>query len=161
MWHRLRRRINRRKKAVTPVLATLLVIAVGVSLSVMLFIWSQGFLSQNSESISSQQGAQNQVAQSSIVLEAVTFSDTIATVYFRNGGAVAITPALLAAQGISSNYGFTGTATNSTNLTSGSLANGVGGSNAMTLSGLASGDVVAFKITSTAGTFAQGTYTVP
>ncbi len=161
MWHRLRRRINRRKKAVAPVLATLLVIAVGVSLSVILFIWSQGFLSQNSESISSQQGAQNQVAQSSIVLEAVTFSGTTTTVYFRNGGAVSITPALLIAQGISSNYGFTGTATNSTNLTSGSLANGVGGSNAMTLSGLASGDVVMFKITTTAGTFAQGTYTVP
>ncbi|MFQ6134804.1 MAG: hypothetical protein ACE5KU_03185, partial [Nitrososphaerales archaeon] len=72
-----------------------------------------------------------------------------------------ITPALLTAQGISSNTGFIGPATNSTNLTSGSLAKGSGSSNTLTLTGLSSGDVVTFKITTTAGTFAQATYTVP
>jgi FlaG/FlaF family flagellin (archaellin) len=151
----------RRKKAVAPVLATLLMIAVAVAMSVIIFMWSQGFLSQTSESTGSQQGAQNQAAQSSVAIETITFSGTTATVYFRNVGSVSITPALLTAQGISSNSGFTGTATNSTNLTSGSIAKGAGSSNAMTLSGLAAGDVVSFKITTTAGTFAQGTFTVP
>jgi FlaG/FlaF family flagellin (archaellin) len=151
----------RRKKAVAPVLATLLMIAVAVAMSVIIFMWSQGFLAQTSESTGAQQGAQNQAAQSSVAIETITFSGTTATVYFRNVGSVSITPALLTAQGISSNTGFTGVATNSTNLSSGSLGKGSGGSNAMTLSGLAAGDVVTFKITSTAGTFAQGTYTVP
>ncbi len=151
----------RRKKAVAPVLATLLMIAVAVAMSVIIFMWSQGFLAQTSTSTGAQQGAQNQAAQSSIAIETITFSGTNATVYFRNVGAVSITPALLTAQGISSNTGFTGTATNSTNLTSGSIARGAGSSNVMTLSGLAPGDVVTFKITTTAGTFAQGTYTVP
>ncbi|MFQ6135048.1 MAG: archaellin/type IV pilin N-terminal domain-containing protein, partial [Nitrososphaerales archaeon] len=120
-------RYNRRKnQAVAPVLATLLMIAVAVSMSVIIFMWSQGFLSQTSESTGAQQGAQNVAAQSSIAIETVTFSGTTATVYFRNVGAVSITPSLLTAQGLSSNTGFTGTATNSTNLTSGSLAKGSG-----------------------------------
>ncbi len=156
-----RRSIKRKNAAVAPVLATLLMIAVAVAMSVIIFMWSQGFLAQTSTSTGAQQSAQNQAAQSSIAIETITFSGTTATVYFRNVGAVSITPALLTAQGISSNTGFTGTSTNSTNLTSGSIARGAGSSNIMTLSGLAPGDVVTFKITTTAGTFAQGTYTVP
>ncbi len=111
--------------------------------------------------IASLGGSQNQADQSAIAIETVTFSGTTATVYFRNVGSVSITPALLTAQGMSSNSGFTGTATNSTSLTSGSLGKGLGSSNALTLSGLTSGDIVTFKITTTAGTFAQSTYTVP
>ncbi len=156
-----RRSIKRKNAAVAPVLATLLMIAVAVSMSVIIFMWSQGFLAQTSESTGAQQGSQNQAAQSSISLETVTYSGTTATVYFRNVGAVSVTPALLTAQGISSNAGFTGTIANSTNLTSDSIAKGVGGTNAMTLSGLTAGDIVTYKITTTAGTFAQATYTVP
>ncbi len=157
------RHYRRKNQAVAPVLATLLMIAVAVSMSVIIFMWSQGFLSQTSESTGAQQGSQNQAAQSSIAVETVTFSGTTATVYFRNVGAVSITPALLTAQGLSSNTGFTGTATNSSALVSGTgtLAKGIGGNEALTLSGLTSGDVLTFKITTTVGTFAQGTYTVP
>mgnify|MGYP000595485383 CR=1 FL=1 len=63
------------KKAVSPVLATLLMIAVAVSMSVILFMWSQGFLATTSEAASSQQQAQNVAAQSSITIESVQFTD--------------------------------------------------------------------------------------
>ena len=153
---------RRNRKAVAPVLATLLMIAVAVAMSVIIFMWSQGFLSQTSQSTGSQQGAQNQAAQSSIAIEQVTFSGPTATVYFRNVGAVAITPAFLTASGINSNNGFKTSATNSSAITAGgsTLNKGAGGSYAMTLTNLTPGDVVTFKITTTAGTFAQGSYTV-
>ena len=153
----------RQKKAVAPVLATLLMIAVAVAMSVIIFMWSQGFLSQTSSSTGSQQGAQNQAAQSSIAIEVASFNGENATIYFRNVGAVSITPALLVAQGITSNTGFSGSATNSSDLTVNSIpiAKGSCGLSTFTLSGLTSGDVVTIKITTTAGTFAQQTYTVP
>ena len=47
------------KKAVSPVLATLLMVAIAVSMSVIMFTWSQGFLSTTSEASSSQQQSQN------------------------------------------------------------------------------------------------------
>ena len=63
------------KRAVSPVLATLLMIAVAVSMSVILFMWSQNFLASTSEAASSQQQAQNVAAQSSIAIEAVQFTE--------------------------------------------------------------------------------------
>ncbi|MHC1586632.1 MAG: archaellin/type IV pilin N-terminal domain-containing protein [Candidatus Hecatellaceae archaeon] len=65
-------------KAVSPVLATLLMIAVAVSMSVILFVWSQGFLATTSEAASQQQQAQNIVTQSQIAIEAVQFADAMA-----------------------------------------------------------------------------------
>ena len=62
-------------KAVSPVLATLLMIAVAVSMSVILFMWSQNFLASTSQAASSQQQSQNVAAQSSIAIEAVQFTD--------------------------------------------------------------------------------------
>jgi len=67
--------LNRR--AVSPVLATLLMIAVAVSMSVILFMWSQNFLASTSEAASSQQQAQNVAAQSSIAIESVQFTNDI------------------------------------------------------------------------------------
>jgi flagellin-like protein len=79
------------KKAVSPVLATLLMIAVAVSMSVIIFMWSQGFLATTSEAASSQQSAQNIAAQSSISIEAV-YMDTSHTdrldIIARNVGTV-------------------------------------------------------------------------
>jgi len=103
---------SRRSRAVAPVLATLLMIAVAVAMSVIIFMWSQGFLSQTSESVGSQQGAQNQAAQSSIAIESTTFTigsskDNI-TIIVRNVGTVAVTLGSLSITGISSNAGFTG-----------------------------------------------------
>ena len=98
------RKGSNKRKAVAPVLATLLMIAVAVAMSVIIFMWSQGFLSQTSSSTGSQQGAQNQAAQSSIAIESATFqlnttntgtnvtaATSGSTVIIRNVGAVAIT----------------------------------------------------------------------
>jgi flagellin-like protein len=68
-------KVFKSKKAVSPVLATLLMVAVAVSMSVIIFMWSQGFLSTTSEAASSQQQAQNVAAQSSIAIESVQFTD--------------------------------------------------------------------------------------
>jgi len=66
---------GKRSKAVSPVLATLLMIAVAVSMSVILFMWSQNFLASTSQAASTQQQAQNVAAQSSIAIESVQFLD--------------------------------------------------------------------------------------
>jgi len=63
---------QRGKKAVSPVLATLMMVAVAVALSVIIFTWSQGFLSQTGEAASGQQAAQNIAAQSGILIQAVS-----------------------------------------------------------------------------------------
>jgi flagellin-like protein len=63
---------QRGKKAVSPVLATLMMVAVAVALSVIIFTWSQGFLSQTSEAAAGQQASQNIAAQSGILIEAVS-----------------------------------------------------------------------------------------
>jgi len=96
-------------------------IAVAVAMSVIIFMWSQGFLSQTSSSTGGQQGAQNQAAQSSISIELATFKtgaiNTNAvntpqiTVVVRNVGAVGITPGSVTVTGPSSNAGFVGALT--------------------------------------------------
>ncbi len=100
------------KKAVAPVLATLLMIAVAVAMSVIIFMWSQGFLSQTSESTGSQQGSQNQAAQSSVAIESALFvtSDTVPSFIMsvRNVGAVAVSLGQVTISGVSSNAKFTG-----------------------------------------------------
>src|SRR3990172_7678831 len=106
---KMSRKGSSKRKAVAPVLATLLMIAVAVAMSVIIFMWSQGFLSQTSQSTGSQQGAQNQAAQSSITIEVATFQPTNSTsvskasVIVRNVGAVAINIGSLTVTGISSN----------------------------------------------------------
>lgn len=157
---------KRSRKAVAPVLATLLMIAVAVAMSVIIFMWSQNFLSQTSESTGSQQGSQNQAAQSSISIENTLFNTLgngtkEATVYIRNVGAVSVNPAMGVASGISSNAGFKSQVTNATSSTNSPLAKGAGSSMKFHLTGLISGDTVTFKVTTVVGTFAQATYTVP
>jgi flagellin-like protein len=84
---------QRGKKAVSPVLATLMMVAVAVALSVIIFTWSQSFLSQTSEAASGQQAAQNIAAQSGILIESATFATSTdeVTIYIRNVGAVSNT----------------------------------------------------------------------
>ena len=166
---------QRGKKAVSPVLATLMMVAVAVAMSVIIFTWSQSFLSQTSEAASGQQAAQNIAAQSGILIESVTFntaaSPPTATVYVRNVGSVSVIPALAVASG-RPGQGFTTVAT-AASITSATVATGTSALGSMTLgkgagawiqftlTGLNSGDVITFKVTTTSGTFAQGTYTVP
>ena len=150
------------KKAVAPVLATLLMIAVAVAMSVIIFMWSQGFLSQTSTSTGGQQGAQNQAAQSSISIEDVLFStaNQNATVIIRNVGAVSVDLGSMTVVGASSNAGFSGN--DITTFVAVSLAKGAASLEGTgTLTGIAAGDVVTFKVTTTVGTFAQATFTVP
>jgi flagellin-like protein len=88
-------KLQRSRKAVSPVLATLLMIAVAVSMSVILFMWSQGFLSSVSEAAHEQQRAQNIVVQSQIAIENVRFYESGGTKYveimIRNVGSTEVT----------------------------------------------------------------------
>jgi FlaG/FlaF family flagellin (archaellin) len=184
----------RTKKAVAPVLATLLMIAVAVSMSVIIFMWGQGFLSQTSEGTGAQQGAQNQAAQSSIAIEAAIFETGTSakiTLIVRNVGAVAVDLGSISVTGPSANAGFTGWV--SATLSDGSWSTDAsdesdttqywttdggtstlskGSSATITLTrtegssvdddtAISSGDIITIKVTTTVGTFAQSSFTVP
>ena len=83
---------GKRSKAVSPVLATLLMIAVAVSLSVIIFMWSQNFLASTSQAASTQQQSQNVAAQSSIAIESVGFPATNnVRIIVRNVGTTKVT----------------------------------------------------------------------
>ena len=86
------------KKGVSPVLATLMMVAVAVALSVIIFTWSQGFLSQTSEAASAQQAAENVAAQSCILIDSVPTKpwksgsqDGEIKIVVRNVGGVSVT----------------------------------------------------------------------
>ena len=183
------------KKAVSPVLATLMMVAVAVAMSVIIFTWSQGFLSQTGEAAQSGQGAQNIAAQSGIIIEAVALTSSTstangtATIYLRNVGGVAVMPGQIGVIGRSTNTGFNQSITNlftsnqvGYNFTAPAQAGRLsitlnpatalnkGGMTTITVNfakntgehkgyRLLSGDVITVKVTTTAGTFAQGTYT--
>ena len=187
------------KKAVSPVLATLMMVAVAVAMSVIIFTRSQGFLSQTGEAAQAGQQAQNTAAQSGILIEAVVLTPSgstangSATIYLRNVGAVAVMPGQIAVIGRSTNTGFnqsipqlftSGTTSYTYTYTSGAntspllinltpatpLSKSAGAIITVNFAKdnaagkgwkLLSGDVIAIKVTTTAGTFAQGTYTVP
>jgi len=150
------------KRAVSPVLATLMMVAVAVAMSVIIFTWSQSFLSQTGEAASGQQASQNIAAQSGILIESATFSGTTATVYVRNVGSVSVTLGQAIAIG-RPGQGFTSSVAKdvSTATLPKGQATTIDFSGTYALSGLTSGDVVTFKVTTKAGTFAQATYTVP
>jgi flagellin-like protein len=182
------------RRAVSPVLATLMMVAVAVALSVIIFTWSQGFLSQTGEAASGQQAQQNIAAQSGILIESVKFtaSDTAPEIKItvRNVGGVTVTLGSFYIRGTSGNLKFTGYLTYSwktsasTDVTESSGTWTIDQSHdtqaevqipprstvTFTLSGstsagqdttIGSGDVITIKITTTAGTSTQGTYTVP
>ena len=159
------KRLRKQKKAVSPVLATLLMVAVAVAMSVIIFTWSQGFLSQTGEAAAAQQAAQNVAAQSGIFIETATFTtdnddnwDDSMTIYVRNIGTVSVKVADIYVTGPTTNAGFKGSSVISVDTvlqrgsdTSGSLSNVL----------LKSGDVITVKATTSVGTFAQATFTVP
>ena len=149
------------RRAVSPVLATLMMVAVAVAMSVIIFTWSQGFLSQTGEAASAQQAAQNVAAQSGILIEAVTFSGSNQIIaYVRNVGAATVT--VDSAEVVIRTAGATKVDVQT------SLGKSIDPRDAesvtITLSGgitFSSGDVVTVKLITTVGTFAQATYTVP
>ena len=207
----------RKRKAVSPVLATLLMIAVAVALAVVIFTWSQGFLSSTSSAVGTEQGAQNIAAQSQIALENVipdkandspSSNVTVAkfTVIVRNVGSVSVSLGTITIQGLPANSGMKGTinilvgttgtdkptvsatgttvdasqiwifksdgSTEATNSYFQNIAKGDsvtfivsvwGGSsgNSNTDLDLKSGDFITVKATTTVGSFAQYSVTVP
>ncbi len=100
------RTLNKRK-AVSPVLATLLMIAVAVALAVVIFAWSQGFLSSTSSAVGTEQGAQNIAAQSQIAIENVIPDpdNNQVTIIIRNVGSVTVTLGSIQIQGLPANTG--------------------------------------------------------
>ena len=172
----------RKRKAVSPVLATLLMIAVAVALAVVIFTWSQGFLSSTSSAVGTEQGAQNIAAQSQITIENVV-PDTSAkniTLVIRNVGSVSVSIGSIQVIGLPSNSGFSGsgyvTVPSSGNVNTGggvtgaspntassyqNIAKGSAITTTLTLNNLASGDFITVKVTTTVGSFAQYSVTVP
>jgi len=148
------------RRAVSPVLATLMMVAVAVAMSVIIFTWSQGFLSQTSEAASAQQAAQNIAAQSGILIEAATFSSSSGSITIRNVGKVQVELA---------NYYLTQTRGATTDYKVDTLTGSItpGGATTKTilpapaLTTFNPGDIVTIKVTTKAGTFAQATYIVP
>ena len=152
------------RRAVSPVLATLMLVAVAVALSVIIFTWSQGFLSQTGEAASAQQAAQNIAAQSGIIIESVTFttgpSGSI-SITVRNVGAVSVELGRAVATGYPTNTGFKTSEDTTTFSPSATLSKGEAATATISGVNISSGDVITIKVTTKAGTFAQGTYTVP
>ncbi len=174
------RTLNKRK-AVSPVLATLLMIAVAVALAVVIFAWSQGFLSSTSSAVGTEQGAQNIAAQSQITIENVIpdASSNKTTIIIRNVGSVTVDVSSIQVIGLPSNSGFKdsgyvmidssgasadGTyvkAVDPSSASSYTLAKGSAVTVVLTLNNLESGDFITVKVTTTAGSFAQYSITVP
>ncbi|MCD6511121.1 MAG: hypothetical protein J7K45_00815 [Thaumarchaeota archaeon] len=170
----------RKRKAVSPVLAVLLMIAVSVALAVVIFTWSQGFLSSTSGAIGTEQGAQNIAAQSQITIENVV-PDTSAkniTLVIRNVGSVSVSIGSIQVIGLPSNSGFSGSgyvtisssgvntggdvsAVDPSSASSYTLSKGSAVTVALNLNNLASGDFITVKATTTVGSFAQYSITVP
>jgi FlaG/FlaF family flagellin (archaellin) len=105
-------KISRTKRnAVAPVLATLMMIAVAVAMSVIIFVWSQGFLSQTSSAAGGQQSQQNIAAQSSVSIDSATFTTGTTTgtvtLIVRNVGSVGEVLGTVLIQGTTSNAGLT------------------------------------------------------
>jgi len=158
-----------RRRAVAPVIATLLMVAVAVAMSVIIFMWSQGFLSNASSAVGGQQGVQNQAVQSSISIEGVTASGTSLDVMVRNVGSVSVSLGSYVVVGLSSNVGFRIAALGQVSVLTQSpvfCATNLGKGSACRLTvaglvGLTAGDVVTVKVTSVVGTFAQMGLTVP
>lgn len=104
-----------KRKAVAPVLATLMMIAVAVAMSVIIFVWSQGFLSQTSSAAGGQQSQQNLAASSGISIEAAVFTPGNSgtgtgqvIVVIRNVGSVSEVIGSFQIDGVPSNAGFKG-----------------------------------------------------
>ncbi len=163
-------------------------IAVAVAMSVIIFMWSQGFLSNTSNAVGGQQGSQNQAAQSAIAVEQVTFTGTTTmTIVIRNVGATGVFLGSITVSPSSGNTGFTSPMTDSITLAANPVALGKGcGVVVVMIIGVsatptytcttlatwtfgtptgsgtfASGDSVTVKATSTVGTFGSASGTVP
>jgi flagellin-like protein len=79
----LRSKISRSKKAVSPIIAVLLLIAIAVAAAVITYIWVMGFIGMAT--------TQRVTAQGQIQIEAVSFGSSSSTLHVRNVGATTVT----------------------------------------------------------------------
>ena len=120
-------------------------------MSVILFMWSQGFLATTGEAASSQQQAQNVAAQSSITIENVQFSggNTI-KITVRNVGSVKVTTSNVYIDGeLQTNVSGTGT------------IDPQGKQTITVTKSYSAGTTYIIKVTTTVGTFAETVVTAP
>jgi flagellin-like protein len=134
-------KIRRNVKAISPVISVLLMIAVAVVASLVVYAWVMGFVGTKT----------NQVGKA-IEIQSVARTGTTLSVYTQNVGDSAVTfssPCVY----------INGTAATGYTPPSGNVATGATAtfSNVAFTSGLNSGDTVVVKVASTDGTFSQVT----
>ncbi len=144
------RKIRKNGKAISPIIATLLLIAIAVVASLVVYAWVMGYI-----------GFQTGQTGSAVQVQSVTFSGTtpnekVATVYLQNVGTNTVT--LVPAQCLYVNgVQDTGAASSTTSLTAGSTATITSASAVL----LASGQTVTVKVTTQGGTYSQITTQAP
>ncbi len=144
------RKIRKNGKAISPIIATLLLIAIAVVASLVVYAWVMGYI-----------GFQTSNTGSAVQVQSVTFTGTptsekVATVYLQNVGTNTVT--IVSAQCLYINGVQDASATSSTS----SLA---AGSTAIITSAsgpsLISGQTVTIKVTTQGGTYSQTTQQAP
>jgi flagellin-like protein len=95
----LGRKLNR--KAISPVIATLLMIAIAVAASILVYVWSMGL-------VGSLQGTGGQQTREQLIMEAYNAASTaqnqIWTLYMRNVGPTKVAVAAVYIEGTSANF---------------------------------------------------------
>jgi flagellin-like protein len=143
-------KIRRNIKAISPVISVLLMIAVAVVASLVVYAWVMGFVGTKT----------NQVGKA-IQIQSVALTSTGLSVYTQNVGDsnVAFSSPCIYINGTAAATSFTASPTLGQQLSTGSTESFTG----VTLTGITikSGDTVTVKVASTDGTFSQVTQSLP
>jgi len=75
--------MTRYRKAISPIIATILLVIIAVAAGVLIWVWVHGFATKNPTA--------QPALQERIKIEAVNVSDRVITVYVRNIGSVEVT----------------------------------------------------------------------
>ena len=143
------RKIRKNDKGISPIIATLLLIAIAVVASLVVYAWVMGYI-----------GFQTNNTGSAVQIQSVTFSGTspnekVATVYLQNVGSntITLTPSTCLYINGAQDAGASGP----TSLPAGNTAT-ITSASAVTL---ASGQMVTVKVTTAGGTYSQITIQAP
>jgi len=141
------RKIRKNVKAISPVISVLLMIAVAVVASLVVYAWVMGYI-----------GFQTSKTGEAVQIQSINFvGGKVTNVYLQNVGSTTVT--IVPTQCLYVNGVLDGTATSSTtSLTSGSTAT-ITGSGSQTA--FAPGAMVTVKVTTQGGTYSQITQQVP
>jgi flagellin-like protein len=146
------RKFRKNLKAISPIISVLLMIAIAVVASLVVYAWVMGYI-----------GYQTGKTGDSVVIQSVTFSGTspteqVATVYVQNVGSTTVTipTTCLYVNGQQNTAGGT-----PTTLLPGTTATITDTGAGTTLSTFASGQTVTIKVTTVGGTYSQVTQQAP